>query len=100
MRLDHLQRERGGDTGVEGIAALFQDGHPDRGRDPVGRGDDAKSAFDFGPRRERIGIDYCSLGVMVHWCRVGRRHLTTAGAALPTGTRRRTARIIVMLRPR
>ncbi len=57
MRLDHLQCERGGDTGVEGIAAFLKGGHADRGGDPVGRGDDAKGAFDLGPGGEGIGVD-------------------------------------------
>ena len=57
MRLDHLQREGGGDRGVEGVAALFQRRHADGGGDPVRRGDDAEGAFDFGARGERIGID-------------------------------------------
>src|SRR2546430_1100737 len=40
MRLDHLEREGGGDAGVEGVAAFFKDGHADGGRDPVrGRND-------------------------------------------------------------
>ena len=57
MRLDHLQRESGGDRGVEGIAAFLQRRHADGGGDPVGGGDDAKGAFDLGPRGERIWID-------------------------------------------
>jgi hypothetical protein len=57
MRLDDLQRKRGGDTGVEGIAALFQRRHPDRGGDPVGRSHDPESAFDFRPGGEWIGVD-------------------------------------------
>jgi hypothetical protein len=36
MRLHDLQRKGGGDTGVEGIAAFFQNAHPDRRGDPVG----------------------------------------------------------------
>ena len=57
MRLHHLQREGGGDAGVEGVAAFFQHAHADRGGDPVGRGHDAEGAFDFRPGGERIGID-------------------------------------------
>ena len=57
MRLDHLQREGGGDRGVEGVAALLQRRHADRGGDPMGRGDDAERALDLGPRGERIRID-------------------------------------------
>ncbi len=57
MRLDHLQRERGRDRGVEGVAAAFQNAHADRRRDPVGRGHDAERAFDLRPRGEGIGID-------------------------------------------
>jgi len=57
MRLDHLQREGGGNPGVKGVAALFQRGHPDGGGDPVGGGHDPESALDFGTGRERVGID-------------------------------------------
>src|SRR5882672_698001 len=57
MRLDHLQREGGGDTGVKGVAALLQNTHPDRGGDPVRRGYDAKGSLDFGPGGKGIGID-------------------------------------------
>ena len=47
MRLHHLQRERGGDGGVEGVAAAFE--HPHRGRrcEPVGRGGHAERAADL-----------------------------------------------------
>jgi hypothetical protein len=57
MRLDHLQHECGCDRRIEGIAAFLERGHADPCRDPVRCSDDAKGAFDFGPRRERIGID-------------------------------------------
>ena len=57
MGLDHLQREGGGDRGVEGIAALFQHRHADRRRDPVGRRDHAEGALDLGPRGEGVWID-------------------------------------------
>ena len=57
MRLDHLQREGGGDAGVEGIAAAFQNPHADGGGDPMGRGHHAESAFDFRPRGEGVWID-------------------------------------------
>ena len=57
VRLDHLQRERGRAGGVEGVAAALQDAHADRGRDPVGRGDDAEGALDLGAGGERIRID-------------------------------------------
>ena len=57
MRLDHLQREGGGDGGIEGIAAFLQRRHADRGGDPVGRGDHAEGPFDLGPGGERVGID-------------------------------------------
>ena len=57
MRLDHLQRERGRDRGVERIAAVFQNAHADRGRDPVRRGDHAERAFDLRPRGEGVRID-------------------------------------------
>ena len=57
MRLDHLQRERGRAGRIERVAAALQDAHADRGRDPVGRGDDPERAFDLGAGGERIGID-------------------------------------------
>ncbi|MHC2699167.1 hypothetical protein ACVMHZ_002300 [Bradyrhizobium liaoningense] len=57
MRLDHLEREGGGNAGIESIPALFQDGHADGRRNPVRGGDDPERAFDLRPRRERIGID-------------------------------------------
>ena len=63
MRLDHLQREGGGDAGVERIATLFQHGHPDRGGDPVRRGNDPERSFDFRPCGERIGIDVAQRAV-------------------------------------
>ena len=65
MRLDDLQREGGGDAGIEGVAASFQNAHADRGRDPVRRGDHAEGAFDLGPGGERIGIDLGNAGA--HW---------------------------------
>ena len=37
---------------VEGVAALFQHAHADGGGDPMGRGDDAECAEDFGPGGE------------------------------------------------
>ena len=76
MRLDHLQRKGGGDTGVEGVAAFFQDAHADGGSDPMRRSDHTKGAFDFRPCGERIGIDvahgnpvrwwYCDAGALDH----------------------------------
>ena len=57
MRLDHLQREGGRHRGIEGIAAVLQHRHADRGRDPVRRGDDAERAVDLGPGGEGIRID-------------------------------------------
>jgi hypothetical protein len=57
MRLDHLQRKGGGHRGIEGIAALLQNPHADRSGDPMGRGDDAKSAFDLGTRGESVWVD-------------------------------------------
>ena len=57
VRLDHLQREGGGDRGVEGVAAALQRAHADGGGDPVRRGDDAEGAVDLGPRGEGVGID-------------------------------------------
>jgi hypothetical protein len=67
VRLQHLQREGGGDRGVEGVAAALQGSHPDAGRDPVRRGDDAERALDLRAGRERVGIDVachgCSLSL-------------------------------------
>ena len=62
VRLDHLKRERGGDRGVERVAAALQRAHADRGRDPVRRRDDAERAVDLGPRGEGIGIDIACHG--------------------------------------
>ena len=79
MRLDHLQREGGGDAGVEGVAAALQHRHADRGGDPVGRGDDAEGAVDLGPRGERIGIDVAH-GNPSFCLAVRRAHLITGRA--------------------
>ena len=57
MRLDDLQGEGGRAGGIEGIAAFFERCHADRRCDPMSRGDNPESAFDFRARRERIGID-------------------------------------------
>ena len=57
MRLDHLQGERRGHGGVEGVAALLQGRHADRGGDPVRRGDDAEGALDLRTGGERVRID-------------------------------------------
>ena len=77
MRFHDLQREGGGDAGIERIAALFQNAHADRRRDPVGRGHDPKCAFDFGPGGEGIRIDIAHVNPGL-----GRRaHLITAGPA-------------------
>ena len=62
MRLDDLQRERGRDGGIEGVAALLQRRHADGRGNPVRRGDDAERAFDFRARRERVGIDNAHAG--------------------------------------
>ena len=62
MRLHHLQGEGGGAGGVERIAALLQGRHADRGRDPVGRGDDPEGALDLGAGGEGIGIDVAHRG--------------------------------------
>ena len=56
MRLDDLQREGGRDGGVEGVAAALQHAHADRGRDPVGRRDDAEGAVDLGTGGEAVGL--------------------------------------------
>ena len=62
MRFDHLQRERRRHRGIEGVAALLQRRHAHGGRDPVRRGDDAERAFDFRPRRERVGANVAHAG--------------------------------------
>jgi hypothetical protein len=60
MEFDHLQREAGGDGGIEGIAALFEDRHAGRGREPMGRGDDAEGAEDLGAGGEGLHRDLLS----------------------------------------
>src|ERR1700722_641141 len=79
VRLDHLQGEGGGDGGVERVAAFFQDAHAHRGRNPVGRGDHAEHAFDFGAGGGGIGID---IAPGYPWLRssVKAAQLTTASA--------------------
>jgi len=57
MRLDHLQGERGGDRGIEGVAAFFQRRHADSRRDPMSGRNDAEGPFDLRARRERVRID-------------------------------------------
>ena len=57
MRLDDLERKRGGNGGVESVAAFFQRRHADGGRDPVRRRHDAERAFNFRTRRERVRVD-------------------------------------------
>ncbi len=95
MRLDHLQRECGRDTGIESVAALFQRGHPDRGRDPVGRGHDAESAFDFRPCRERVGIDVAHGIPGVRGGEAGALDHSQGG--LPTGAGQRRPPISVIM---
>jgi hypothetical protein len=82
MRLDHLQSKGGRNPGVKGVAAFLQRRHPDRGRDPVGRGHDAEGALDLGPGRERIGIDVAGHGIGSFF---GARALDHSEAVLPTG---------------
>jgi hypothetical protein len=55
--LHHLQREGGGDGGIEGVPASFKHRHADRGRDPVGRRHHAEGALNLGPGGERVRID-------------------------------------------
>ena len=62
MRLDHLQRKRGRDGCIEGVAALLQHCHADRCGDPVRRGDDTESAVDFRACREWVRIDEAHAG--------------------------------------
>ena len=57
VRLDDLQGEGGGDRGIEGIAAAFEDAHAHRSGDPVGRSHDAEGAGDLGAGGEGVGID-------------------------------------------
>src|SRR3546814_8750405 len=49
VRLDDLQGEAGGDSGVEGVAAELQHRHTDCGGDPMRRGDDDEGAGDLRP---------------------------------------------------
>ena len=79
MRLDHLQRERGGDRGIEGVAALLQDSHAHGGGDPMGRRDDAESALDLGPGGEGIWVD---IGCHVSG-RVGSRAVLVLRSLMP-----------------
>ncbi|MNL52090.1 hypothetical protein D3C87_1752380 [compost metagenome] len=60
MRLDDLQNEAGGNSGVKGIAALFEDSHADGGCDPMRGGNDAEGAEDFGASG-KIGHSWNSL---------------------------------------
>jgi hypothetical protein len=57
MRLDYLERKRGGNRGIERVAAAFKHSHPNRARDPVGCRHDAERALDFRPRGEAVRID-------------------------------------------
>lgn len=57
VRLDDLQRKRGGNSGIEGVAAAFKHPHPHRARDPVRRCHDAERALDFWPRGEAVRIE-------------------------------------------
>jgi hypothetical protein len=57
MGLDHLEREGGGNRGVEGVAAFFQGGHAYGGGDPVRGRDHAEGTVDLGACREWIGVD-------------------------------------------
>ena len=96
MRLDHLQREGGGNTGVEGVAAFFQDAHADGGGDPVRRGHDAEGAFDFRPGGERIGIDVAHGNPMRCWYR-GAGALDHRRGWMPTAGMPRIAPIPVII---
>src|SRR5439155_11438697 len=53
VRLDDLEREAGGDDGVEGVAAALEHGHPGCGGEPVGRGDHPERALQLGAGGER-----------------------------------------------
>jgi hypothetical protein len=96
MRLHHLQREGGRNTGVERVAAFFQDAHADRGGDPVRRGDDAESAFDFRAGGERIGIDVAHGNPMRCWYR-GALALDHSSGWMPTAGMPRIAPIFVII---
>jgi len=49
VRLDDVQHEAGRDRGIEGVAALLEDGHADLRGGPVRGRDDAEAADDLGP---------------------------------------------------
>ncbi len=86
VRLNDLEREGGCDSGVEGVAPLLQGRHADGGRDPVGRGDNAESALDLGPRGERIGIDVLHSGPVRMGAQLNTCRRAGKGPAGPAGT--------------
>jgi len=54
VRLDDLEREPGRDGCVECVAAMLEDRHPGRGREPVRRGDHAECPGQLRPGRHRV----------------------------------------------
>jgi hypothetical protein len=84
MRLDHLQRKRRGDAGVESVAAPLQYAHSDRGGDPVGGRDHPERAFDLGPGSEGIWINIAHGHPL--WRAFTGGALDHSRDALPTGT--------------
>ena len=52
VRLDDLQRQPGGDRGVERVPAALEHRHAGRRREPVRRGDHAEGAAELGAGRE------------------------------------------------
>jgi hypothetical protein len=56
MRLDYLERKRGGNRGIERVAAAFKHSHPNRARDPVGCRHDANVPWIPGLVVKRFGL--------------------------------------------
>jgi len=53
VRLDHLQNEATGHSGIKGVAAAFQHPHRSLRSQPMGGGDNPMGAGDFGSGCER-----------------------------------------------
>jgi hypothetical protein len=60
LRLEDLQHEPRRHAGIEGVAALLEHRHADRGRDPMRRGDDAEGSFDLGAGGEHEGLRFAA----------------------------------------
>ena len=69
---DDLQRECGGNRRVKSIAALLQDRHTDRSRDPMGRSNDPECAIKLRARGKRVGADECHPGILSCGARAGK----------------------------